>query len=130
MLRVIFRPIKDSLKRVQSATKDRIKSQKERARVMKGELVTIGNFIESLSQEEEGIGSLGQSFWGYVATFWPLDPRPPGGQLEAMYKRILEKEAEEAAAGAGGIASNGTTAPPNPEVKDEKIIEDKKNAAK
>ena len=62
MLRVIFRPIKDSLKRVQSATKDRIKSQKERAQVMKVELVTIGDFIETLSQEEDGT-TLKTSFW-------------------------------------------------------------------
>lgn len=53
MLKLIFRPIKDSLKRVQSATKDRIKSQKERAAVMKEELIVIGNFIEPLAKESE-----------------------------------------------------------------------------
>jgi chromodomain-helicase-DNA-binding protein 1 len=64
MLRVIFKPVRDSLKRVQSATKDRIKSQKERASVMKVELVTIGNFIENLAQEEEATGpDLRKSFW-------------------------------------------------------------------
>jgi len=61
MMKVIFRPIKDSLKRVQLATKDRIKSQKERANVMKVELVTIGNFIESLSQEDGK--ELRDNFW-------------------------------------------------------------------
>lgn len=67
MLRLIFKDIKDSLKRVQSATKDRIKSQKERANVMKVELVTIGNFIENLareSQEEDVSDSdLRKRFW-------------------------------------------------------------------
>jgi chromodomain-helicase-DNA-binding protein 1 len=66
MLRVIFRPMKESLKRIQSATQDRIKSRKERARVMKVELVTIGNFIENLSQEEareEERATLRKSFW-------------------------------------------------------------------
>lgn len=54
MVKVIMRPVKDSLKRVQSATKDRIKSQKERARVMKEELTTIGNFItKSLGSDVE-----------------------------------------------------------------------------
>ena len=61
MMKVIFRPIKDSLKRVQLATKDRIKSQKERANVMKVELVTIGNFIETLSQEDGK--ELRDNFW-------------------------------------------------------------------
>jgi chromodomain-helicase-DNA-binding protein 1 len=62
MMKVIFKPIKDSLKRVQSATKSNIKSQKQRARVMKQELVTIGNFIQSLSQDEE-TRELKPSFW-------------------------------------------------------------------
>ena len=59
---MIFKPIRDSLKRVQSATKDRINSQKERASVMKAELIVIGNFIENLAREEEG-KNLKQSFW-------------------------------------------------------------------
>jgi chromodomain-helicase-DNA-binding protein 1 len=64
MLRLLFKPIKDSLKRVQSATKDRIKSQKERANVMKVELVTIGNFIENLAREEEASDpDLRRQFW-------------------------------------------------------------------
>jgi chromodomain-helicase-DNA-binding protein 1 len=62
MMKVIFKPIKDSLKRVQSATKTNIKSQKERANVMKQELVTIGDFIQSLSQDEES-EELRPSFW-------------------------------------------------------------------
>ncbi len=62
MMRMIFKPIRDSLKRVQYATKDRINSQKERASVMKAELIVIGNFIEKLTREEEG-KNLKQSFW-------------------------------------------------------------------
>lgn len=62
MMRLLLKPIKDSLKRLQAATTVNIKSQKERANVMKIELVTIGNFIENLAQEEEG-AALRQSFW-------------------------------------------------------------------
>lgn len=62
MMKVIFKPIKDSLKRVQAATKSNIKSQKQRARVMKQELVIIGNFIHSLSQDNES-KELRPSFW-------------------------------------------------------------------
>jgi len=62
MLRVIFRPVRDSLRRVREATSDRIKSRKERASVMKVELVTIGNFIVNLAQEDEGKDLAGQ-FW-------------------------------------------------------------------
>lgn len=102
MLRVIFRPIKDSLKRVQSATKDRIKSQKERARIMKKELVIIGEFIDETLDEtfartqKEERDKLKNDFWNYVAGFWPLDPRPPGVQLGNMYRRIVDAAAGEA----------------------------------
>ncbi len=61
MLRVIFRPVKDSLKRIQSATKDRITSRKERANLMKVELVTLGNFINDLTKEEGN--ALEGQFW-------------------------------------------------------------------
>lgn len=60
MMKLIFKPIKESLKRVQSATKANIKSQKERASIMKNELVIIGNFIESLAQDDP---SLKPEFW-------------------------------------------------------------------
>ena len=67
MLKVIFRPIKESLKRIQAATKNNIKSQKERAAVMKNELVTIGKFIDGLNAEEgqdnEEASSLRVEFW-------------------------------------------------------------------
>jgi chromodomain-helicase-DNA-binding protein 1 len=50
----------------------------------------------------------------YVAGFWPLDPSPPGTQLENMYKKILRNQAEEAQAKkASGVpapaATNGTS---------------------
>ena len=67
MLKVIFRPIKESLKRIQAATKNNIKSQKERAAVMKNELVTIGKFIDGLNaddgQDNEEASSLRGEFW-------------------------------------------------------------------
>lgn len=67
MLRVIFRPVKDSLKRIQGATKDRITSRKERANLMKVELVKLGNFIDDLAKEE-GM-ALQPQFW-YVPCEW------------------------------------------------------------
>jgi chromodomain-helicase-DNA-binding protein 1 len=68
LMKLIFKPIKDSLKRVQAATKTNIKSQKERANIMKNELVIIGNFIESLSQDEDSKEELRPGFW-YVNIF-------------------------------------------------------------
>jgi chromodomain-helicase-DNA-binding protein 1 len=62
MIRVVFRPIKDTLRQVQSATKDRIKSQKERASIMKKALMKIGDFINEMENGED-ITSLRPRFW-------------------------------------------------------------------
>jgi chromodomain-helicase-DNA-binding protein 1 len=62
MLRIIFKPIRESLKRVQGATKEHIKSQKERAAILKKELVVIGNFIDGLEADEE-MTALRPKFW-------------------------------------------------------------------
>lgn len=62
MLKLIFRPVKDNLKRVQNATKEKIKSQKERALLLKGELTSVGNFIDGL-QADEDVSALRPQFW-------------------------------------------------------------------
>ena len=49
----------------------------------------------------------------YVAGFWPLEPSPPGSQLQSMYGKILKKMAEtdgEASTANGTTVSNGTPA--------------------
>jgi chromodomain-helicase-DNA-binding protein 1 len=65
MMRIVFKPVKESLKKIQSATKERIKSQKERASVMKNELVTIGDFVENELRDSpaDQVTSLRARFW-------------------------------------------------------------------
>ncbi|KAG9235626.1 P-loop containing nucleoside triphosphate hydrolase protein [Amylocarpus encephaloides] len=98
MVRFVFKPVKESLKKIQSATKERIKSQKERASVMKNELVVIGDFIESELKDSSprDVESLRARLWSYVATFWPVvDPSPNGKRLESMYIKIRWPERTE-----------------------------------
>ncbi|RKF55985.1 Chromodomain helicase hrp3 [Erysiphe neolycopersici] len=108
MMRLLLKPIKDSLKRLQAATTVNIKSQKERANVMKIELVTIGNFIETLAQEEEG-AALRQSFWEYVVGLWPVAPSPSWSQLDAMYHKILRGNQKKNKGPSGLPGTNGAT---------------------
>ncbi len=66
VFKVIFTPMKDSFKRVAGATKEKIKSQKERANILKHELLVIGNFIDDLKggeDRDEDIAALIPSFW-------------------------------------------------------------------
>jgi chromodomain-helicase-DNA-binding protein 1 len=53
MLQVISRPIRDRLKRVQGVTKQNIRPSKERAFVLKWEIIIIGDFINSLEADED-----------------------------------------------------------------------------
>lgn len=62
MLKIVFRPMKENLKRLQGANKDNIKSQKERALVLKQELVRLGKFIDDL-QTDEDVSALRPQLW-------------------------------------------------------------------
>lgn len=62
MMKAIFRPVREHLKRLQLANKEKIKSQKERALVLKRELTKIGNFIEELQTDDE-ISALRPQLW-------------------------------------------------------------------
>lgn len=62
LLRVIFKPIKDNLKNIRDATSERVKSRKERASIMKKELVVIGKFIAGL-EDESSDSAMREQFW-------------------------------------------------------------------
>ncbi|RDL41942.1 uncharacterized protein BP5553_01921 [Venustampulla echinocandica] len=121
MMREVFKPVRESLKKMQLATKDRINSQKERATILKGELVTLGNFIMSeLKKPIPGdVDALRIRFWEYVSTFWPVvDPRPGGGQLQRMYEKIMFPDGKPGAAAPGAKAkTNGASAPSSAGIK-------------
>ncbi|KAG9248016.1 chromodomain helicase-like protein [Calycina marina] len=105
LMNILFAPIADSLKRVQYATKANIKSQKQRASIMKNELVVIGNFIETLIPIDP---TMKPNFWNHVAGSWPLEAPPPGSQLEGTYRKILAKAAEASNGGENAVhATNG-----------------------
>ncbi|KAF4627097.1 hypothetical protein G7Y89_g11061 [Cudoniella acicularis] len=113
MMRIVFKPVKESLHKISQATKDRIKSRKERASLMKEELVKIGDFVDGELQgtppDEED--ALRTRFWGYVATFWPVvDPHPNGAHLESMYRKIKYPPLPGASTTSARPSTNGASA--------------------
>lgn len=48
LLYVVFKPVKESLKSVQTATKEGVKNKHERAKILRTELVKIGAFVRTL----------------------------------------------------------------------------------
>jgi chromodomain-helicase-DNA-binding protein 1 len=65
MMRIVFKPVKESLQKIKLATKELIKSRKDRASVMKNELVVIGDFIEAELKEtpKDEVPNLLPRFW-------------------------------------------------------------------
>ncbi|KAL9104272.1 MAG: hypothetical protein Q9163_000768 [Psora crenata] len=84
----LFKPVRDNLRRIQNATKERMPSKTERAATLREELVKIGEHVESLSSDEGG--DLDNSFWNFVAVYWP-NPGTPGLQIKSMYDRLTNK---------------------------------------
>ena len=52
LLRVVFKPVHDSLEAVRGATKERVRDKHTRANLLRTELVTIGRFVKSVIEAE------------------------------------------------------------------------------
>jgi len=53
MLKMLFKPVRESLRNVQTATKEGVKNKHERAKILRTELVKIGEFVRTLLDEED-----------------------------------------------------------------------------
>lgn len=97
MSRLIFKPIRDQLKRVSSVTKENYPSKSERVRELRSLLRQIGDFIKStLEGESESMPSLEDRLWGYVAdNYWP-NTEVRVGELKNMYKKLVALDREAA----------------------------------
>lgn len=63
MMKMIFKPIKSSLHAVKSATKQSIPDNNERAKVLRTELINIGDFINKTCEDSEDSETIEGSLW-------------------------------------------------------------------
>ncbi|KAI9674782.1 MAG: hypothetical protein M1817_001686 [Caeruleum heppii] len=110
LLRGLFKPVRDSLKRVQSATKEKHgKDNVTRAKILRAEILKIGDHISTL-WDNRGMGkdniALGERLWTYVSTYWP-NAGTPGIKLRDMYLRVAE--ADKGASSKPKTETNGAT---------------------
>ncbi|KAI9819916.1 MAG: hypothetical protein M1827_006486 [Pycnora praestabilis] len=94
MMRVLFKPVRESLKHVQSATKEGVKSKTERAKILRVELVEIGKFVRNLLRDSGDNGTLEGRLWDYISTYWP-NPNTPGSSVKSMYEKLTAAEASK-----------------------------------
>ncbi|KAI9846084.1 MAG: hypothetical protein M1837_004340 [Sclerophora amabilis] len=109
VLRGLFKPVRESLKSVQHATKERITSKSERAKILRSELFEIGKHVHALlDNKDDAVANarLGERLWEFISSYWP-NKGTPGQSLKAMYERIAAVDAPDSAAKAPNI--NGQT---------------------
>lgn len=64
IMRMLFKPVRDSLKAVQGATKEGVPDKVERAKLLRSELVKIGNFVRDLTVSDPvEATNIEESFW-------------------------------------------------------------------
>ena len=54
LMRMLFKPVHDSLNAVQRATKDFVSNKGERAKLLRTELVKIGDFVQTVTMDPDG----------------------------------------------------------------------------
>lgn len=54
LMRMLFRPVHDSLNAVQRATKDFVSNKADRAKLLRTELVKIGDFVKTVTMDPDG----------------------------------------------------------------------------
>ncbi|OAT10323.1 chromodomain-helicase-DNA-binding protein 1, variant 1 [Blastomyces gilchristii SLH14081] len=94
ILKVIFKPVQEHLRKVSQVTKENIPSKQDRAGELRRLLLLIGRFIRSTLDGNEARASLEDRLWGYAATYWP-NKATPAAALHNMFDRLMEVEKAE-----------------------------------
>lgn len=95
-LKGLFTPIRTALNAVKSASKELLPDDTKRAKVLRVELVNIGNFIQDSLKDpllkEDGIFE--DDLWKYASQYWP-NRGTKTSQIKDMYARIADLKAKE-----------------------------------
>ncbi|KAK2767760.1 hypothetical protein FQN54_003919 [Arachnomyces sp. PD_36] len=94
VMKIVFKPIREHLKRVSNVTKETFPGKVERAAQLRTLLRKIGDFIRGTLEGEESGSSLEARLWDHAATYWP-NTTTPGHALQLMFDRLLAAEAEK-----------------------------------
>ncbi|KAK2742579.1 hypothetical protein FQN57_005205 [Myotisia sp. PD_48] len=91
MLKIVFKPIRDQLRKVSNVTKETFPIKTERAAELRRLLRMIGDFISKTLEGEEARSTLELRLWSYCASYWP-NKDTPGSALLNMYGRLVAAE--------------------------------------
>ncbi|KAF2263968.1 chromodomain helicase-like protein [Lojkania enalia] len=95
-----LRPVRDNLGRLRKATPKNFPAKEALVKVLKVELIAIGNFIRAETRDNVG---LEERLWNFTVTnFWPRSSVTVP-QVKGMYSKMLESEMK----GKNGQQTNG-----------------------
>ncbi|KAL6717952.1 ATP-dependent DNA helicase Hrp3 [Lecanora helva] len=80
----LFEPVQGSLEAVQAATKERIPDKVARAKLLRKEIVKIGDHVPTVVKGDDALET---SVWEYIRTFWP-NAGTPAANIRDMFERI------------------------------------------
>ncbi|KAK4999651.1 ATP-dependent DNA helicase Hrp3 [Elasticomyces elasticus] len=113
----MFAVMKPNLVRVSGATKAQVPDDDKRLKIIKVEIINIGNFIKAHVRDGKELSAdLEERLWNYVSeAYWPqakkVEKRVSGLKLKMMYEKLISKESSAGSVGSAGShpkhAANG-----------------------
>ncbi|KPI41889.1 Chromodomain helicase hrp3 [Cyphellophora attinorum] len=109
MMTLVFKPVRNDLKKIKAATKSAIPDAPQRAAELRVLLKTIGLFISEQIDDVEGeqdLRAMERRFWDYAATYWP-NKGIRGVELQSLHNKIVASD--KTLTGEGSPDDNGET---------------------
>ncbi|KAL6243123.1 ATP-dependent DNA helicase Hrp3 [Rhinocladiella similis] len=92
LMQVLFKPVRESLKKIKATTKSAIPDSQQRANELRVLLKQIGNFItEQIADLDDNHESVEKRFWDYAATYWP-NKGIKGQELQTIHGKIVASD--------------------------------------
>ncbi|KAJ9602080.1 ATP-dependent DNA helicase Hrp3 [Cladophialophora chaetospira] len=122
LLDMLFKPVRESLRKIKATTKSAIPDNQTRANELRVLLKQIGIFItDQVAEVEQNPESVEKRFWDFAATYWP-NKGIKGKELQTIHAKIVASDNKLAGEGSpndessnvDGRATNGSyqTSPP------------------
>ncbi|RMZ88561.1 hypothetical protein DV736_g4214, partial [Chaetothyriales sp. CBS 134916] len=112
MMVLVFKPVRESLRRIKATTKNAIPDSQQRANELRSLLTEIGNFIaEQVADLEDAHTSMEKRFWDFAATYWP-NKGIKGKELQAIHQKIVASDKKLAGDASPDESNNRETPKP------------------
>ncbi|KAL9613639.1 MAG: hypothetical protein Q9167_001815 [Letrouitia subvulpina] len=100
VMKLLCKSIRTNLDKVRNATKDKVPDKQERAKLLRTQLITIGDYVKESILDDFGTpeekNMTEDLFWDFIADYWP-NRGTAGSKVRDMYRRLIESASSPAA---------------------------------